>query len=51
MPKHYSEYYKITSVKHYINKSKNLSETCKIVECSRISLKRWINRFISNYTY
>ena len=38
MPKHYSEDYKITAVKHYINKSKNLSKTCKIFECSRISL-------------
>jgi len=39
MPKHHSEDYKITAVKHYINKSKNLSKTCKIFECSRISLK------------
>ncbi len=42
MPKHHSEDYKITAVKHYVNKSKNLSKTCKIFECSRISLKRWL---------
>ena len=30
MPKHHSEDYKITAVKHYINKSKNLSKTYKI---------------------
>ena len=29
MPKHHSEDYKITAVKHYVNKSKNLSKTCK----------------------
>ena len=45
MPKHHSEDYKITAVKHYVNKSKNLSKTCKIFECSRISLKRWVNRY------
>ena len=45
MPKHHSEDYKITAVKHFINKSKNLSKTCKIFECSRISLKRWVNRY------
>ena len=53
MPKHHSEDYKITAVKHYVNKSKNLSKTCKIFECSRISLKRWVNRykidFVKNY--
>ena len=48
MPKHHSEDYKITAVKHYINKSKNLSKTCKIFECSRISLKRWVNRYSRN---
>ena len=45
MPKHHSEDYKITAVKHYVNKSKNLSKSCKIFECSRISLKRWVNRY------
>ena len=45
MAKHHSEDYKITAVKHYVNKSKNLSKTCKIFECSRISLKRWVNRY------
>ena len=45
MPKHYSEDYKINSVKHYVNISKNLSKTCEIYECSRISLKRWVNRY------
>ena len=28
------EDYKITAVKHYVIKSKNLSKTCKIFECS-----------------
>jgi len=49
MTKHHSEDYKITAVKHYINKSKNLSKTCKIFECSKISLKRGgVNRYKKN---
>ena len=49
MPKNYGKDYKITSVKHYINKyKKNLSKICKIFECSIISLKKWINRYIND---
>ena len=45
MPKHHSEDYKITAIKHYVNKSKNLSKTCKIFECSRIKKRsRKINK-------
>ena len=51
MAEHHSEDYKITAVKHYVNKSKNLSKTCKIFECSRISLKRWVNRYKSIKRY
>ena len=46
MPKHHSEDYKITAVKHYVNKSKNLSKTCKIFECSRISLKNGFKTYL-----
>ena len=45
MPKHHSEDYKITAVKHYINKSKNLSKTCKIFRCSERSLMRWVKKY------
>jgi len=40
MPKHHSEDYKISAVKHYLNKTKNLTKTCEEFDCSRISLKR-----------
>ena len=48
MPKHHSEDYKISAVKHYFYKTNNLTKTCKAFECSRISLRRWerISRFI-----
>jgi transposase-like protein len=46
MHKHHSEDYKISAVKHYLTKSKNLTKTCEEFDCSRISLKRWVNRYI-----
>ena len=45
MPKHHTEDYKTSAVKHYLNKSHNLTKTCNEFDCSRISLKRWINRY------
>ena len=45
MQKHHTEDYKISAVKHYLNKSHNLTKTCNEFDCSRISLKRWINRY------
>ena len=30
------------SVKNYLTKSQNLTKTCKEFDCSRISLKRWV---------
>jgi transposase-like protein len=47
MPKHHTEDYKISAVKHYINKTKNLTKTCKEFDCSRISLKRWVGRYLT----
>jgi transposase-like protein len=45
MPQHHSEDYKITAVNHYINKSNNLTKTCYEFDCSRTTLKRWIDRY------
>lgn len=45
MPKHHTEDYKISAVKHNLNKSHNLTKTCYEFDCSRISLKRWVNRY------
>ena len=39
MPKHHSEDYKISAVKHYLTKSKNLTKTCEEFDCSRITQK------------
>lgn len=36
MPKHHNQNYKITAVKHYLNKTKNYTKTCKEFSCSRI---------------
>jgi hypothetical protein len=41
MPKHHSEDYKLSAVKHYLEKTNNLTATCKEFDCSRISLGRW----------
>ena len=45
MPKHHSEDYKISAIKHYLTKSHNLTKTCSDFSCSRISLKRWVDRY------
>lgn len=42
MRKHHSEDYKISAIKHYLNKTKNLTKTCEEFQCSRISLKRGV---------
>ena len=45
MPKHHSEDYKVSAVKHYLNKTNNLTKTCEEFNCSRISLKRWVDKY------
>ena len=50
MPKHHSEDYKLSAVNHYLNKSHNLTKTCKEFSCSRSSLKRWVVRFKKDNT-
>ena len=45
MPKHKSEDYKLSAVKHYLEITDNLTETCYHFGCSRISLKRWVDRY------
>ena len=49
MPQHHSEDYKITAVNHYLNKSNNLTKTCYEFDCSRTTLKRWIDRYNTKY--
>lgn len=50
MPKHHSNDYKITAVKHYLNKTLNYTKTCKEFDCSRISLSRWVKQYKNNKT-
>ena len=45
MPRHYSEDYKISAIEHYLYKTNNLTKTCKEIECSQISLRRWSNKY------
>ena len=45
MPKHKSEDYKLSDVKHYLEITDNLTETCYHFGSSRISLKRWADRY------
>jgi transposase-like protein len=44
MSPHNSQDYKLSAVKYYL-KSKNASETCRIFECSSLSLMRWVKKF------
>jgi len=39
---HKSEDYKISAVKYYINNDKSLDKVCKIFDCFRKSLYRWV---------
>lgn len=48
MSKHHTEDYKISAVKYYLEVSNNLTETCSIYDCSRISLRRWVDRYLAD---
>ena len=43
--KHKSEDYKISAVQYYIKNKVSMDKTCKIFDCKKTSLKRWINRY------
>jgi hypothetical protein len=40
--KHKSDDYKISAVKYYLKNKDNIRNTCKIFDCSKSSLQRWI---------
>ena len=42
---HKSEDYKISAVKYYLKNKDNIRKTCKIFDCSKTSLQRWIDRY------
>ena len=42
---HKSEDYKISAVKYYLNNKDNIRKTCKIFDCKKSTLQRWIKRY------
>ena len=45
MSKHKSEDYKSSAVKYYINNQVSLDDVCKIFDCPKQSLYRWVKRY------
>jgi transposase len=45
---HKSEDYKISAVKYYLKNKDNIRKTCKIFDCKKSTLQRWIQRY--NFT-
>ena len=45
MSKHKSEDYKLSAVKYYLNNQVSLDDVCKIFDCPKQSLYRWIKRY------
>ena len=43
--KHKSDDYKISAVKYYLKNKDNIRKPCKIFDCSKTSLQRWIDRY------
>lgn len=42
---HYSQDYKVSAVKHYLESGKTQEEICEIFGCSSRSLMRWVDRY------
>lgn len=47
MSKHKTEDYKLQAVKYYLRSDKSLDEVCRIFDCSRKSLFRWVDRYVT----
>ena len=50
---HKSEDYKISAVKYYLKNKDNIRKTCKIFDCKKSTLQRWIQQYKTskNITY
>ena len=46
--KHKTQDYKITAVKYYLQNDDSLDEVCKIFDCKKTSLRRWIIKYKKN---
>ena len=42
---HKSEDYKISAVKYYLKNKDNIRKPCKIFDCKKSTLQRWIHRY------
>ena len=42
---HKSEDYKISAVKYYLKNKDNIRKICKIFDCKKSTLQRWIQRY------
>ena len=47
---HKTEDYKVSAVKYYIKHKSSLKKTCKIFECSKQSLSRWVKKYKKDKT-
>lgn len=43
--KHKSKDYKLSAIKYYLKYDVSMDEVCDIFECSKTSLKRWIDKY------
>ena len=43
--KHKSDDYKRSAVSYYLKHSDDIRRTCKIFDCSKSSLQRWVNKY------
>ena len=40
----HTEDYKKSAIKYYVRQNENIRNTCKIFDCKKSSLQRWITR-------
>ncbi len=43
--KQHTEDYKLSAVKYYLNNNDDLRNTCKIFDCKKTSLNRWVTHY------
>ena len=49
--KHKSPDYKLSAVKYYLNNKDGYDKTCKIFDCKKSSIKRWIHTYNTTNTF
>ena len=46
--KHKSPDYKLSAVKYYLDIKLSMNDVCDIYQCSKTSLKKWVDRYKKN---